>query len=226
MLNVLTFNVLNITYKHINITGVPISGILFGGRRSTTVPLVYQCFDWNHGVFTGSVMGSETTAAAAGLRGVLRIDPFSMRPFSGYNMADYFSHWLSFGDTSNMEKDDPNPIYSITTENRDLPKIFNVNWFRKDKGKYLWPGFSENLRVLKWIFDRCDQKENDLTNCVETPIGLIPKMGGSNEPGLFDTSNLQDTFNVGEKTLEKIFSVDSREWLQEANKYNEHYAMF
>ena len=166
--------------------GVPISAILLGGRRSQTVPLVYQAFSWQHGVFLGSIMGSETTPAAAGLRGMLRIDPFSMRPFCGYNMGDYFAHWLTFADTKeHIEK---------------LPKIFCVNWFRKDRGKFLWPGFGDNIRVVKWIFDRCDQIVDDQSNSIETSIGMIPKLES------LDLNNI----NVDNLTMQKLFNISRK----------------
>ena len=145
--------------------GVPIDAFLFGGRRSTVVPLVREAFDWEHAVFMGATMSSETTAAAAGAVGALRFDPFAMLPFCGYNMADYFQHWLEIG----------------RREGAQLPRVFYVNWFRKDgDGKYIWPGFGENSRVLAWIFRRCEGKgEVD-----ETPIGLVPKAADLPTEGL------------------------------------------
>jgi phosphoenolpyruvate carboxykinase (GTP) len=138
--------------------GVPIDAMLFGGRRSTGMPLVFEAFDWEHGVFVGSIMSSETTAAAAGAVGELRFDPMAMLPFCGYNMAEYFSHWLKLRER----------------EGAELPKIFHVNWFRKDDdGRYLWPGFGENSRVLAWIVERCAGR----AEATETPIGLVPAQG-------------------------------------------------
>ncbi|MDQ6836881.1 MAG: phosphoenolpyruvate carboxykinase (GTP), partial [Actinomycetota bacterium] len=139
--------------------GVPISAVLFGGRRSSVVPLITEAFDWRHGVFLGSLMASETTAAAAGAVGQLRRDPFAMLPFCGYNMADYFQHWLDVGAAGDADK---------------LPKMFYVNWFRKDaNGKFLWPGYGENSRVLEWVFERCAGEGE----AVETPIGFLPAPG-------------------------------------------------
>ena len=147
--------------------GVPISAILFGGRRRTTVPLVTEAYDWEHGVFLGSIMASETTAAQAGAVGKLRFDPMAMLPFCGYNFADYFAHWLSIGKS---------------TDTANLPKIFFVNWFRRDEdGRFLWPGFGENSRVLKWVFERV----NGDADAVETPIGLLPT------PDALDTDGLE-----------------------------------
>eukprot|EP01098_Paradermamoeba_levis_P008206 TRINITY_DN33_c0_g1_i1.p1 TRINITY_DN33_c0_g1~~TRINITY_DN33_c0_g1_i1.p1 ORF type:complete len:642 (-),score=170.91 TRINITY_DN33_c0_g1_i1:156-2081(-) len=174
-------------------SGVPISGIIFGGRRSSTVPLVYESFNWQHGTFVGSVMHSETTAAAAGTRGVLRSDPFAMKPFCGYNIGDYFNHWLSIG-----AKADP----------KKLPKIFNVNWFRKSAGgKFLWPGFGDNARVLKWIFERTDGK----APAVETPIGYLPPVDGLDVSGL----------NLSKDHLNQLLSVDAAEWQAEVGRYRE-----
>jgi phosphoenolpyruvate carboxykinase (GTP) len=163
--------------------GVPIDAFLFGGRRSTVVPLVFECRDWQHGVFTGAVMSSETTAAQAGEVGKLRFDPMAMLPFCGYNMADYFEHWLKVG-----ERDDA-----------DLPKVFHVNWFRKDEGgKFLWPGFGENSRVLEWIFRRCD----DEGETVDSPLGLLPAEGAINTEGLDVSADaMRDLLTVDEKAL-------------------------
>jgi len=166
--------------------GVPISAIIFGGRRSTTVPLVYQGFNWQHGVFMGASVASEQTAAAEGKVGALRHDPFAMIPFCGYNMADYFAHWLDVGKQTDPEK---------------LPKMFFVNWFRKSsEGKFLWPGFGENARVLKWIFDRCNSSSEE--SAVKTPIGYIPT------PGSLDVSGL----NVTPEVMKDLFKLEKSEW--------------
>ena len=144
---------------------MPIDAFLFGGRRATVVPLVYEAFDWEHGVFLGATMSVETTAAAAGEVGKLRFDPMAMLPFCGYNMADYFAHWLTIGREHETAK---------------LPRIFVVNWFRKDDdGKFIWPGFGENIRVLEWVFRRCDGEGET----VETPIGLVPARGRAQHRG-------------------------------------------
>jgi phosphoenolpyruvate carboxykinase (GTP) len=145
--------------------GVPIDAFLFGGRRATVVPLVQEAFDWEHAVFMGATMSSETTAAAAGAVGQLRFDPMAMLPFCGYNMADYFGHWLKLG----------------RREGAHLPRVFYVNWFRKDAdGKFLWPGFGENSRVLEWVFRRCEGEGE----AVETPVGLLPAEGEIDTEGL------------------------------------------
>ena len=159
--------------------GVPISAILFGGRRSSVVPLVTEAFDWNHGVFMGSIMASETTAAAAGAVGNLRHDPFAMLPFCGYNMADYFAHWLSIGATAETDK---------------LPKLFYVNWFRKSQdGRFLWPGYGENSRVLEWVFKRCSGDGE----AVATPIGLLPTAEALRTDGLdIDAADLTTLLDV------------------------------
>lgn len=178
--------------------GVPISAILFGGRRSTVIPLVYESFNWNHGVFIGASTTSETTAAATGKLGTLRHDPFAMLPFCGYHMGDYFAYWLSIG------KKIPSKF---------LPRFFFVNWFRKNaKGEWLWPGFKENIRVLKWIFERTSGVEN----AVKSPIGYIPA------PGALDTSGLAIT----QETLAELFRVDPLEWLHETVEMEQFFQMF
>ena len=178
--------------------GVPISAILFGGRRRTTVPLVTEAFDWDHGVFLGSIMASETTAAAAGAVGNLRFDPMAMLPFCGYNMADYFGHWLKVGSS---------------TKSENLPKIFFVNWFRRDEdGRFLWPGYGENSRVLKWIFDRVDGK----SNAVKTSIGYLPG------PTDIDTNGM----SIDAADLDALLSLDTNGWRTAVPQIREHYAQF
>ena len=178
--------------------GVPISAILFGGRRRTTVPLVTQAFDWEHGVFLGSIMASETTAAQAGAVGNLRFDPMAMLPFCGYNMADYFAHWLKIGSKGQKDK---------------LPQIFFVNWFRRDEdGRFLWPGYGENSRVLKWVFDRV----NGVSNAVRTPIGYLPS------PADIDTNGL----DVDSGDMDTILSVDVTGWREALPQIRDHYAQF
>ncbi len=177
-----------------NPSGVPIDAIVFGGRRAKTAPLVYQSFDWNHGVFVGSAMASETTAAASGAVGVVRRDPMAMLPFCGYNMGDYFAHWLAMGSKI------PNP-----------PKIFNVNWFRTDEeGHFIWPGFGDNMRVLMWILARCDGS----VDAVETPIGYMPKAEDINIEGLKD---------IDVDTVKGLLSVDKDLWLEDAKGLREFY---
>ena len=174
--------------------GVPIDAILFGGRRSGVVPLVHQAFDWEHGTFLGATMSSESTAAAAGAMGVLRRDPFAQLPFAGYNMADYAGHWLKLGASADADK---------------LPKIFYVNWFRKDSdGRWLWPGFGENSRVLEWVFRRCDGAAEG----VETPIGILPQTGDLNTDGL----------DINEADLAELLKVDVDEWKAELPSIGEH----
>jgi phosphoenolpyruvate carboxykinase (GTP) len=180
--------------------GVPISAILFGGRRSTVVPLVTEAIDWEHGVFLGSVMGSEKTAAAAGTVGELRFDPFAMLPFCGYNMADYFAHWLEIGRQADPTK---------------LPKIFYVNWFRKDEnGRFLWPGYGENSRVLAWVFARCAGHGA----AVETPIGIMPPVG----PEGLDTSGL----DISDEDVAELLRVDVAEWKAQLPHFHEHLGKF
>ena len=180
-----------------NPNGVPISAIVFGGRRAKLAPLVYQSRDWNNGVFVGSIMASEKTAAAVGKVGELRRDPMAMLPFCGYNMADYWQHWIDIGKTLDPDK---------------APKIFNVNWFRKsDDGKFLWPGFGENLRVLEWILKRCEGE----VDAKETAIGYVPYAEDINLSGIED-----------EVTLKSILEVDNDLWKEEADGIGEFYAQF
>ena len=179
-------------------TGVPIDAILFGGRRATNVPLVTEAFDWEHGVFMGSMVSSEQTAAAEGTVGELRRDPFAMLPFCGYNMADYWGHWLTVGGFTSPEK---------------LPKIFQVNWFRKDaNGKFLWPGFGDNSRVLEWVIERLDGD----AGAKETPIGLLPTDGALNLDGL----------DITDEQLADLFAVEPERWLAEAELTEEYYEKF
>jgi phosphoenolpyruvate carboxykinase (GTP) len=181
-----------------NPEGVPLSAILFGGRRPHTIPLVNEAFDWEHGVFMGSSCGSETTAAAFGQAGVLRRDPFAMLPFCGYNMADYFSHWLSF---------------AKRTDRARLPKVYFVNWFRRDaSGKMLWPGYGENSRVLKWICERVE----GTGKAQQTPIGNLPTTDGLDTTGL----------NLPEENIKALTSVDPAGWRREADDVASYYARF
>lgn len=176
-------------------SGVPICAIIFGGRRSELAPLVYEAKDWNHGVLVGASVGSETTAAATGNVGIVRRDPMAMKPFCGYNFADYWRHWLSFSEQS-----------------QNLPKIFHVNWFRKNDQGFLWPGFGENLRVLDWIIQRCQNK----IDAKETPIGYVPIKGD------IDTSGL----DIADENLDALFTIDPDQWLAEMNEIKEYFNEF
>lgn len=181
-----------------NPRGVPISAIIFGGRRSTLIPLVYEAFDWSHGTYLGCSVSSAMTAAAAGEVGKLRHDPFAMLPFCGYNMGDYFAHWLSIGNKSSPDK---------------LPKIYSVNWFRKSADdKFLWPGFGENIRVLKWIFERTE----GVDNAKSSPIGNLPA------PDALDFSGL----NLSEETKRTLFEIDKAEWLKETQEMRNYLSQF
>ncbi len=176
--------------------GVPLSAIVFGGRRAKTAPLVYQSFNWNHGVFMGATMASETTAAAAGQVGVVRRDPMAMIPFCGYNMGDYFQHWLDMG-----------------TKTDKLPLIFHVNWFRTNAdGKFIWPGFGDNVRVLNWILARCAGE----VDAVETAIGYLPKKEDLDLTGL----------DISDEVLDELLSVDKEVWLEETKGISEFFAKF
>jgi phosphoenolpyruvate carboxykinase (GTP) len=179
-----------------NPKGVPISAIIFGARRTQLIPLVTESFNWQNGVFLGVRMGSETTAAAIGQVGVLRRDPMAMIPFCGYNMGDYFRHWLNIGKRLSQP-----------------PKIFSINWFRvDDNGKFIWPGFGENIRVLKWIVDRA----NSRAEAQETPVGLIPRLKDLNLEGL----------NIPREKLEKLFEVNMRNWAGEIDDVNKFLTQF
>jgi phosphoenolpyruvate carboxykinase (GTP) len=178
-------------------SGVPISAILFGGRRETVVPLVLEARDWQHGAFLGSTLASEKTAAATGTVGELRRDPMAMLPFCGYNMADYWAHWLATGRRPGAR----------------LPRVFQVNWFRKGAdGRFLWPGYGENSRVLKWVFERCSGK----TTGHETPVGTVPS------PRDLDLEGL----DLAEAKLAELLSVDRDAWLAELPRVRAYYEQF
>jgi phosphoenolpyruvate carboxykinase (GTP) len=176
--------------------GVPISAFLFGGRRASLAPLVYESLNWQHGVFVGATMASERTAAQYGKLGEVRRDPMAMIPFCGYNMGDYFTHWLSMGKKLS-----------------NAPRIYNVNWFRQDEnGKFLWPGYGENLRVLKWVIDRCF----DRVDAQETPIGYVPRPGDINTEGL----------DISEGVLKSLLGIDKGQWVQELKGLREFFEKF
>jgi phosphoenolpyruvate carboxykinase (GTP) len=176
--------------------GVPISGIIFGGRRSSTVPLVVEAFNWQHGVFLGASMSSEMTAAQKGEMGKLRHDPFAMLPFCGYNMGDYFGHWLEMG-----------------YQGKQIPPIFHVNWFQKSpSGEYLWPGFGENIRVIKWMFERISSN----IPATRTPIGFVPKEGSLDVSGL----------DLSKETLKSLFHIDVKAWIKEAENLETYFSIF
>ena len=182
-----------------NPEGVPISAFIFGGRRARTMPLVFETFDWEHGVFVGAAVASETTAAAQGQAvGVIRRDPFAMLPFCGYNMGDYFRHWFSLGDRSAA-----------------MPKIFHVNWFRTDEdGRFIWPGFGENVRVLRWILDRCEGR----AEARETAIGFVPTAESLDLRGLEE--------DVPPEVLDELLAVSREDWEAEIASQNEFFAKF
>jgi phosphoenolpyruvate carboxykinase (GTP) len=181
-----------------NPKGVPISAILFGGRRATTIPLVYEALNWSHGTFMGSIVSSEKTAAAAGKIGEVRHDPFAMLPFCGYNMGDYFAHWLNIGKNAQEEK---------------LPRIFYVNWFRKNRnGEFIWPGYSDNIRVLKWILERVSGSNN----AIKTPIGYLPKENA------IDLNELY----INKEDFKSILSINKKEWMEEALEIENYYKKF
>jgi phosphoenolpyruvate carboxykinase (GTP) len=190
------YNCPTLSPEYYNPNGVPISGIIFGGRRSNTIPLVYEAKDWTHGVFLASILGSETTAAASGNIGQVRRDPMAMLPFCGYNMGDYFQHWINIG-----------------KQLKTVPKIFMVNWFLKnDDGNFMWPGFRDNSRILKWMLDRINCK----VDVIETEIGLLPIQNDIDITGL----------NLKPKTLHKLFLINKEEWIQEISMIEEFYKKF
>ena len=179
-----------------NPKGVPVSAMIFGGRREKTTPLVYQSFDWTHGTYVGSAVSSETTAAATGAVGVLRHDPMAMKPFIGYNVGDYWAHWLEMGEMLGDK----------------APKIFNVNWFKKDEnGNFIWPGFGDNMRVLDWIINRVEGK----VDAVETPIGYVPKAEDINVTGIED--------EVTPEIMEKLLYIDKDLWKEEIKEMRRYY---
>jgi phosphoenolpyruvate carboxykinase (GTP) len=179
-----------------NPDGVPVDAMLFGARRAHRVPLVYEGRTWDHGTFLGATLSSETTAAATGKVGVIRRDPMAMLPFCGYNMGDYFRHWIEVGKAL-----------------KSPPKIFRVNWFRTDeKGKFMWPGFGENLRVLQWILERCDGRGK----AVDTPIGYVPTVDAINRSGL----------NLPESTLATLLNVNPAEWIEAVNEQDDFLKSF
>lgn len=181
-----------------NPEGVPLSAIIFGGRRASVVPLVYESFNWQHGTFIGASLSSQTTAAADGEVGKLRHDPFAMLPFCGYHMGDYFAHWLAMGEKSSPEK---------------LPRIYHINWFKKSQdGKYLWPGFGENSRVLKWIFERI----SNTAEGINTPIGIIPSKNSLDISGL----------SLTEQELQELLAVDINEWKKETHELEDYFTLF
>jgi phosphoenolpyruvate carboxykinase (GTP) len=176
--------------------GVPISAIVFGGRRSSVAPLVFEALDWTHGVFAGAAMASETTAAATGKVGQVRRDPMAMKPFCGYNFGDYFAHWLSFGERSDK-----------------LPRIFHVNWFRKDaEGRFMWPGFGDNMRVLEWIIARCEGRGD----AVKTPIGYVPE----------GTAIRLDGLDLERRTLHALLAIDPATWREEIAEIEAYFDTF
>lgn len=182
-----------------NPKGVPVSAIIFGGRRAATTPLVYQSFDWTHGTYIGSAVSSETTAAATGAVGVLRHDPMAMKPFCGYHMGDYWAHWLEMGEKLGDK----------------APKIFNVNWFKQDEnGNFIWPGFGDNMRVLDWIIKRCE----GTIDADETAIGYLPKKGDINVEGIED--------EVTPEVMDKLLAVDKDLWKKEVGEMREFYKQF